>query len=205
MTRLTRPAARQTGARRLPAGFFMTDSVRQPDWPDILGRLPAGFGVILRDYHHPARADLAAAIAALCATRDLVLLIAGDAALARKFGAGLHMPEKMAGRLARESIAAGQLRTQAAHGAKGLVQAGRLAVDAALLSPVFPTASHPNAATLGPVRLAGLVRQAPVPVYALGGISAINVKRLKPSGISGYAGISGFDGFGFDGLSFHGA
>lgn len=203
MTRLTRPATRRPTPdavpARLPAGFFMTDTVRQPDWPEILRRLPAGFGVILRDYDHPARAELAANIAALCAARHLVLLVGGDAALARQLGVGLHMPETLARRLARESLPAGQLRTQSAHGTKGLLQAGRLAADAVLLSPVFPTASHPGAKTLGPVRLAALVRQSPVPVYALGGVSAKNLNRLRASGIYGYAGISGFGAFGLSG------
>jgi thiamine-phosphate pyrophosphorylase len=57
--------------------------------------------------------------------------------------------------------------------------AARLGADAALLSPVFATRSHPGGATLGPVRFRLLARQAALPVIALGGMDARRARALR--------------------------
>lgn len=56
------------------------------------------------------------------------------------------------------------------HDAEELAQAVRLGLDYVVLSPVLPTQSHPGAATLGWTHFAELVRDCPMPVYALGGM-----------------------------------
>ena len=61
--------------------------------------------------------------------------------------------------------------------------------DIVVLAPVFATASHPTARTLGPTRFAALVRQVPCPVIALGGITSHTARRLTHSGAHGLAGI----------------
>ena len=66
--------------------------------------------------------------------------------------------------------------------------------DAVLVSPVFPTASHPGGRTLGLLRFARLARASRLPVYALGGISAASQRRLKNLPIAGIAGISAVAG-----------
>jgi thiamine-phosphate pyrophosphorylase len=81
--------------------------------------------------------------------------------------------------------------TAAAHSPIAIRLAARLGVDAVLLSPVFATASHPDARTLGPLRFARWARESPVPVYALGGIDAARARRLRGSGAVGFAGIGG--------------
>jgi thiamine-phosphate pyrophosphorylase len=63
------------------------------------------------------------------------------------------------------------------------------ALDAVFLSPVFPTGSHKGAAALGPARAAFIAARAPVPVYALGGITARNAALLASS-FSGIAAIA---------------
>ncbi|MBL26573.1 MAG: hypothetical protein CMM50_03345 [Rhodospirillaceae bacterium] len=83
----------------------------------------------------------------------------------------------------------GWVTTAAAHGLAALMGAGRLGVDAAFLSPVFATGSHPGASALGPVRLARLVRKSPCAVYALGGIDCRTAARLQRSGVCGVAAI----------------
>ena len=50
--------------------------------------------------------------------------------------------------------------------------------DAVLLSPVFRTRSHPEAATLGPLRFRLLAQRARMPVIALGGMNADTAQRL---------------------------
>ena len=61
--------------------------------------------------------------------------------------------------------------------------------DAAVLGPVFASASHPAAPSLGASRFAALVRASPLPVYALGGIDAAAAQRIARSGAVGIAAI----------------
>jgi len=68
---------------------------------------------------------------------------------------------------------AGELDEAATHGA-----------DFALLSPVFPTRSHPGTPGLGVQRFQEIARQAPLPVIGLGGISTENCKALAGFGIA---------------------
>ena len=181
----------------LPPKIFMTDRHRLPNWKEVLSTLPEGTGVILRDYDAPDRKKIAEQIADICAARGLVLSIGGDPELALALGAGLHMPEKQAPTLFRHlpRIPADALVTLSVHSARGLISARQISVDAVLISPVFPTSSHPNAATLGPMRFASLVKDCPCPVYALGGMSETRFKRLgtlRAHNIVGYAAIEAF-------------
>ena len=181
----------------LPTKIFMTDRHRLPNWKEVLSTLPEGTGVILRDYDALDRKKMAEQIADICAARGLVLSIGGDPELALALGAGLHMPEKQAPTLFRHlsRIPADALVTLSVHSARGVISARQISVDAVLISPVFPTNSHPNAATLGPVRFASLVKDCPCPVYALGGMSETRLKRLgtfRAHNIVGYAAIEAF-------------
>jgi thiamine-phosphate pyrophosphorylase len=85
----------------------------------------------------------------------------------------------------------GLLLTAAVHGRRGLARARRLRADAVLVSPVFPTRSHPGARALGPLRWAALARRAGRPAIALGGIGPGNAGRL-PRWAAGLAAIDGF-------------
>jgi thiamine-phosphate pyrophosphorylase len=174
-------------ARRLNLALVaMTDETRGGDPLALAARLPRGAWLIFRHYGHPRRAELAEQVAKICRARRVTLLIAGDAGLALRLRTGLHLPEGMA-RSAR------QMRrhplTVAAHGRSGLIWARKLNADAALLSPVFPTLSHPGARPLGLLALRRLVRNSRVPVMALGGINEKTVRALRNTPIAGVAAI----------------
>jgi thiamine-phosphate pyrophosphorylase len=64
------------------------------------------------------------------------------------------------------------------HGLDELRQAHEQQADFAMLSPVFPTRSHPGAPHLGVVRFKEIADQSPVPVVALGGITPTNRTEL---------------------------
>ncbi len=180
-------------ASGLPALLLLTDARRLPDPLPAARRLPRGAGVVLRHYGLPERKQLARELAAICRLRDLVFLVAGDGALAAEVGAdGLHLPEALAGQARRwRRRRPDWLITVAAHGLPALHAAAACGADAALLSPVFATASHPNARVFGPLRFARLVRASRIPVYALGGVDAVSAPRLIDSGAAGIAAISG--------------
>jgi 8-oxo-dGTP diphosphatase len=80
------------------------------------------------------------------------------------------------------------------HDLHELQLAERLGLDYALLSPVRPTASHPNATPLGWQRFARWADQVNLPIYALGGVGLESLGRAKQAGAQGIAGISAFWG-----------
>src|SRR3546814_6215356 len=70
-----------------------------------------------------------------------------------------------------------------------LRKAERTNADLLFISPVFPTRSHPNGRTLGPLRFGLLRQQTPKVVIALGGINRRRAKRLRGLGADGWAAI----------------
>jgi thiamine-phosphate diphosphorylase len=130
-----------------------------------------------RHYLHALRAATAA--------RGAWLLVNGRADLAREVGAdGLHLPEGMA----RPPTDAwhGPLSV-AAHDATGLDRAHRVGAAFVLLSPLFPTNSHPDADGLGPTAFARLAQASPAPVIALGGVTPANAPQARRAGAAGIA------------------
>ena len=177
----------------LPRLIMITDQNRQGDMTGAVCRLPGGSAVILRDYDAGNRVPLAQHLRRMTAARGLMLLIAGDENLAEEVGAdGLHLPERLLpGAAAIRRRHPGWLITAASHSAGALRRAQTARLDAALLSPVFPTRSHPNAPVLGAYRHRALQNAAPrLPVYALGGVNITTVRRLPP-GVQGWAAIDG--------------
>ena len=183
---------KQAAGSAMPALVLMTDDARLADPLPAACALPPGSAVILRHYGAAERASLARSLAAIARRRGLVLLVGEDPALARRVGAhGVHLPERAIGRAAAVRWQRDWLITAAAHSPAALRLAAAAGADAALLSPVFATASHPRARALGPHRFAALVRHAPIPVYALGGIDRARALLLQGSGAVGIAGIGG--------------
>jgi thiamine-phosphate pyrophosphorylase len=194
MGRNNKALARRKLARAasyLNAGLlaFLTDDGRTPDPLPAVAALPHGSLVILRAQNAERRARLAAAILAMARARGLIVLIADDPVLAARMDAhGIHLPGAKARQASHwRALYPHWIITATAHDLRGL-SAG--AADAALLSPVFPTASHPGAHTLGAARARLMARQAVLPVLALGGVNARNAHLLR--GFAGLAAISAF-------------
>ncbi|WP_439817337.1 thiamine phosphate synthase [Zavarzinia sp. CC-PAN008] len=191
-------ATRKLNARRRRSGVpplvLVTDARRLPDPLRAIARLPRGSAVLVRDYDAPQRAALARHLARAGRARGLIVLVAGDRRLARDVGAdGVHLPEFQVGRRTGTGRwRSGTLLTAAAHSAAALARARVRGVDAVLLSPVFPTASHPGAPALGLHRFRALVRSAGLPVIALGGVEAATARAALRAGAAGLAGIGVF-------------
>jgi len=170
-------AAKGRGGRFPPLWLF-TDSTRLPDTREAVARLPRRLaGVVFRNDDHPDRASLGRDLARICRMRGLVLVVAGDVRLAAALRAGVHL---------RDGRWPGVVRirgfvTSSAHGFADLRRAAGVGADLAFLSPVYVTASHPGAPSLGPVRWSRIARAAPIAVAALGGIDGASV-RLLPAG-----------------------
>jgi len=169
--------AREVKARHRggPTLWLFTDSTRLPDPLAAARQLPRGLGgVVLRDDALPSRRALAEALARLCRQRRLSLSIAGDWRLAAAVRAGVHLRGGHRPAAMPRWLAA---LTSSAHGVRELVRAQRAGAGLVFLSPAFPTASHPGAAGLGPVRWGRLVGRGNA-AAALGGITGANVRRL---------------------------
>ena len=180
----------------MPSLLLLTDQTRLPDPIPLLHHLSPGSVVVLRHGDPVERARLGRSLITICQARRVHLLVAGDFALALRLGAGLHLPEAQVRHLSprlrlwikrqRRSLV-----TAAAHSRQAVRCAARAGVDAALLSPVFSTRSHPGAKTLGVLEFRRLCRDAAVPVYALGGITTRTAGRLTGSGAAGVATVGG--------------
>jgi len=165
----------------LPRLWLMTDERQGEGVLDAVARLPEGAGIVFRHYRLPevARRDLFERVRA---AHPGLLLLAGPAALADRWGAdGRHGRGQGLG-----------LKSAPVHDYAEIRAAERNGADLLFLSPVFATASHPGAKTLGVARFAWLARRTPLPVIALGGMNAARGQRLASFGAYGWAGIDAF-------------
>jgi len=90
------------------------------------------------------------------------------------------------------NLAAFGLVSAVCHSHRAILKAEQHGVDFALISPVFATDSHPDAAVLGVHRLARLAKVSKVPLVALGGITARNARQLAGINLIGIAAIGAF-------------
>ena len=116
-----------------------------------------------------------------------MLVLADSAQTAREWGAhGIYGAP-----LSLTPKRAGLIQLATAHNPSEIAQAGRKGADAILLSPVFPTASHPGEPVLGAARFRMLAKLSPVPIIALGGMDAAKAKALKWERWAAIDGLSG--------------
>jgi thiamine-phosphate pyrophosphorylase len=177
-----------------PPVILMTDEDRLADPSDVLSFLPQGSAVILRYKNSDNRRRMARRLIVSCRALKIRLLISDDVRLATIIGAdGVHLPERALCALPTWRLwrRPGWLVTAAAHSPAALWRAKRAGADAALLSPVFETLSHPDRRPLGLRRFAMMGETSPLPVYALGGITPSTLLRLNACRIVGIAGIGG--------------
>ena len=165
--------------------LLITDDLRLADPLAAARALPHGSLIILRSRDAKRRATLARQLRPIARKRGLILLIADDPALARAVGAaGLHLPAVRAHEVGHwRARHPHWLITASAHSLEAVLAARH--ADAVLLSPVFGTQSHIGAAALSPARARLMALASPVPLFALGGVTAKNAGLLF-----GFAGIA---------------
>jgi thiamine-phosphate pyrophosphorylase len=165
----------------VPRVVLLSDARNDHQLESVLSRLPPGSALVFRHYHLPPAARRARfeVLRRLCARRGILVLTAGAARGMR--ADGRYAAPNDFGR------AAG-LRLATAHSLAEIGAAVRARASAILLSPVYPTRSHPGAPVLGPLRFLVLARRAPLPVIALGGMTKRRAARLP---VWGWAAIDG--------------
>lgn len=172
-------------SQRQPRLWLVSDERNDAALEAALKRLPRGSGLVFRHLHLPLAQRRArfAALRRLCRQKGHVAAWSGPAAEARAAGAdACHGPP---GVMARGPAMA---RLVSVHSARELRQARR--ADAVLLSPVFPTRTHPGAPALGPLRFLAIARLAVVPVIALGGMNRRAARRFPHHGWAAIDGLS---------------
>lgn len=190
------PAANRpiVNAIRLPRSLLITGEAGSPEqWSERLERaLARGVSWVqvrapmLADQDYHERLDRALA---LCRPRGVKVLAHGGAERARPDLDGVHFNSKALNACQERPVPASVWWGASCHSPEELRQAARLGVDYAMLSPVLPTRSHPEAEPLGWARFADWVAVAPMPVYALGGVTDAHRAQALACGGQGIAGI----------------
>jgi thiamine-phosphate pyrophosphorylase len=187
----------------LPALWLISDARNDAVLEDVLARLPRGSGFIFRHYHldPAARRKRFDRLARIARRRDHTVILSGEARAARQWGAdgnyrvpaqaGTSGPGQVLCSGTRSPPARGRgMRLITAHSLREIGCARRAGADAIVLSPVFPTRSHPAAKPLGPARFRLLAAHAGVPVVALGGRNARRARRLRTARWAAIDGLS---------------
>ncbi len=183
-------------AVRLPDRYLITgEPASEP--AAFLARLERALGAGVRLVQLRAKALPAEAYAVLarealvrCRAHGAHLLLNAEPALAQRLGAdGVHLDSV---RLAacRERPLGPEFRVAAScHDAAQLAHAAAIGADFAVLSPVRPTASHPDTVALGWDAFQSLTDTAALPVYALGGVGPDDLATAFTHGGQGVAAI----------------
>ena len=160
----------------LPDLWLLSDERNDARLERALRRLPRGSGFIYRHYHLQPEERVARWFALLRVARERghLAILADSALTAREWGAdgiygaprALHPTRRL-------------VTLATAHSLREIAEAGRARADAVLLSPAFPTRSHPGAKALGPLRFRLLAGHAAMPVIALGGLHPRTAHRLR--------------------------
>ena len=179
---------RRAGAVSLPPLLFFTDPARTPRPWETAARLPPGAAVVFRAFGRPDALEIGRRLRAATRRAGVRLLVGLDVDLAQALEAdGLHLPETSANRAPAVRVARpGWLLTAAWHGESAPPEG----LDALVLSPVFPAGGASAAKpSLGVAGFRARAEEAGAHVYALGGVTAANVRELEYSGACGVAGV----------------
>ncbi len=136
--------------------------------------------------------EAAAALRVEVQAAGATLLLNGDIEGAQALGLGVQLRAAQLAHLRARPLPSGRWVGASCHDAGELERAAVLGCDFALLAPVAATPTHPQATPLGWSRFAALAADAALPIYALGGVGAGDLPRVRAAGAHGVAAIRGF-------------
>ncbi len=185
-------------ALKLPSTYALTNAETHgvdAELNQLKQALAKGLRLIqIRDKKLPAleRRRLAErALALVRAYPDARLLINDDEALAQAIGAhGLHLSSAKLAQIDRRP--AFEWVAASCHNAAELARAAELELDFAVLGPLLPTPTHPQASGIGWDEFARLLARAPLPVFALGGMRDEMLETAWSKGAHGIALMRGW-------------
>lgn len=131
---------------------------------------------------------LAESVTKLCAKYQVKWLLNGTGEDARAMQAdGVHLDSHRLHQYKQRPLGKNYLVGASCHCLEDLIQAERLALDFAVLSPVNATLSHPDAEPIGLELFAKMIGEVNLPVYALGGMSEFDLDAVWTAGGQGVA------------------
>lgn len=135
-------------------------------------------------------AQFARRVVVLAHRHGAKVMINGDESLANRVGAdGVHLTGSQLLRLTERPST--RLWAASCHDAAELARAAQWHADFVVLSQVLPTPTHPDVPGIGWTRFEQLVRDTPVPVYALGGMRMEHLETAMHHGAHGISLLSG--------------
>lgn len=179
-------------ALRLAPVYAITDAAKY-GVADFIRRLEhaldAGLRLVLvreRTMAPEQLAQFARRVIARARAYDADVLIEANESIARKVGAdGIQIGGHDLRRLnARPNV---RVVAVSCHNAAEMTQAAKLGADFILLSPVLATPTHPDRPGMGWSRFAEMVRNYPLPVFALGGMKPDTLDDAVRHGAHGVA------------------
>ncbi|MBB3034140.1 thiamine phosphate synthase [Alteriqipengyuania lutimaris] len=173
----------------LPDLWLLSDARNDAALEDALVRLPEGSGFVFRHYHldEARRRERFEMLRSICRSKNHLAVLSGAAELVRDWEAeGVYGPADAIGNAA--PMLHSKIRIATAHHATEIAAAEAAGADAIMLSPVYPTRSHPGGAVLGPEGFRALAGRTRLPVIALGGMTA---ERASDLGVTRWAAIDG--------------
>ncbi len=192
------PAANRPVVRavQLPGEYLITpepDDDRAAFLAHLQRRLDDGIRLVqlrARSLDEQAYAELAEAVVALCHRAGARVMLNTDAETAHRLGAdGVQLSSQRLRTFSAQARPAGLWLGASCHDADELARAHAVGADFALLSPVKPTATHPDAPALGWQAFREQVERCAMPVYALGGMTAADREQAIAHGGQGVAAI----------------
>ncbi len=187
-------------ALQLPAYYLITpDPAKEGE--QFLARLAASMQAGVRLIQLRAKSlavdeyrALAVEVAALCRDFGATLLLNGGGEIATEMAlkveaGGIHLSSSELLPLSKRPLDKSLRLSASCHNASELQHACAVGVDFVVLSPVMPTNTHPGAEALGWQQFEQLVKQVPIPVYALGGMAVEDLAQAQQVGAQGIAAI----------------
>ncbi len=176
----------------LPAVYGITaagETSRAAFMPKLERSLRAGLKLVQVREKEMAAAELlsfATAVVAMAHDYGARVIVNADETIARAAGAdGVHLTA------ARLMCAPRRPDVEwcgaSCHNANELVRAREIGVDFVALGPLAATPTHPDAKLLGWTEFARLIRDFPLPVYALGGLTVTQLETAWRCGAHGIA------------------
>ena len=135
----------QPRPQELPHLWLLSDARNDAVLEEALERLPDGSGFVFRHYHLPTgqRRERYEMLRSICRSKMHLIMLSDEPDKARAWEAdGVYGPP------ARMTNAAPMLRIATGHDEAEIAAAEAIGANAVMLSPVFPTRSHPGAPTL---------------------------------------------------------
>lgn len=179
-------------ALELPSLYAISNAAGlgvEPFMARLQARLEAGLRLVqLREKNLSQNElrELAQRMVALAHAHGASVLLNGDVALAQEVGAdGVQLTSAQLAELAERPAV--DWCSASCHNANELRRAEALGCNFALLSPVLPTQSHPDAPHLGWENFAAIAAGSSIPVYALGGMKHDDMLTAWRHGAHGIA------------------